>query len=349
MRILPYVAASFSAPDFAGPLGLRMVPQWGAIVGQTYEIWLKGLGYLTDTSGYTLESQGPGASNGLRWTWTPTVDDIGTHTHTLRVRQNGVVIGRRTSNVRVMAASGYTGTVHIVCGPGDSITETSGTGAWRHVVKSILETCGYTVVLHGRNTTNGVNHDGYAGRTAEWHNRGTADLPDGPAGGPWKNGGPAHLAAYGGGAPAYDFVVIQLGTNDWPAQRGPVPGPEFPEDFATVLQDFVELVDKITPVANNVIVGPTFPFGNGTLGSYTHARAETNRRIGNGLLFDTFSAPSYAEQGVRMGGNTHCCLDSASDFPEGDGFHPTVPNGHAKIAAVIAGQILLTIVTAPVS
>lgn len=336
MSLIALVAASGAPSNIPGVLGLRMPRNWGVIAGQTYEIWWQGLGFLlaAELSDYTFEASGPGSYNSSRWTWTPTSGDVGTHTLVIRAYQAGVLVGRARCTLHVFAATGHSGTFRIVMGPGDSITAAAGTGAWRHKCLELLEATGLSVTDYGSVETSGVKHDGYSGRTFQWHEEGTIDDPPG---GPWAADGAAHLAAYGGGAPGYDVCAVQLGTNDWPAQRGPIPGPDHPEDFAVVIADAEQLVAKIRSVTGAVLVGPTFNSGDGTIASYGNAQFESDRRIGVGLMFDAFEGREA--EGYLMGAPTHACLDPDVDFDSGDGIHP-LTSGHTKIGTMIAGQML---------
>lgn len=304
------------------------------MAGQTYWLSWKGLGFLRDLTGYSFEFSGPGAANASRWTWTPSSGEVGSYRLTVRVRQGGLLIGRASTTIVVKPSTGANGTCRAVVGIGDSITAAAGPDAFPNLVQTAMVGAGVSFSMFGSTSSAGalpgVVHDGFPGRTFLWH--------DTDAAAPWSAGGVNHVTTYGSGVP-YTDVWIGLGTNDWAAQRGPTPGPYHPEDFAQVITNAESLVQKIRAGSPNarIWVSPTYnPADGTTFGPYSAEEFESDRRIGVGLLFDTFA--NREGEGILIPSPTHACLDPSTDLPADD-VHPNAL-GHAKISACVAGALI---------
>ncbi len=353
-RIAAY--GSVTLPNIPGPLGVRLPANWGVLSGQTVQIWWRGVAFLRTLDGYTFEARGPGSFNAARWEFSPTEVDVGTRNLTIEVRDaTGAVVSRATTKLHVLSASGHSGTFHDNPGPGDSIK--AAVGAWPNTVKTIIESTGAACVMYGffAGSGAGVRHDAQAGSTHWWHNREGSPIP---GKGPYADGGAAHLAANGQGRSAYDVGDKNLGTNDYAAQRGPIPGPYHPEDFEVVLQDSRELVSKMQAACDRVIVWPAYNCGEGDrMGtSYGADRFEANRRIGVNQEFDEYA--DREDENLYMGAPLHAACDPAADFPAPRPWDPDIdgpvpdysgqtigdvhPNtfGQAKLAAMAAGHLL---------
>lgn len=328
MSLLVAQAAAGTPGNFPGARSVYLPRVWGMLTGQAYYLHWTGLAHLRDATGYTFAFSGPGSANSTRWTWTPSSGDVGAHRLTVRAYLNGTLVGRATTRLEVISATGLEGGALRIAGPaGDSITAAAlGASAYASVSASLLSTAGYTVTTYGSASNGTVDHDGYSGRTYLWHDTGGAA--------PWSAGGAAHLAANGGGAPGYHVAACALGTNDLGPCR-----PDHPEDYQAIITNAESLVGKMLAVTDAVIVCPVYEAADGStiVSVYDAVAWEENRRRLNALLFQTFSGREA--EGIYMGAPIHACLDRSTDISTGD-VHP-ISSGHAKIGACHAGQIAM--------
>ena len=156
---------------------LTLPRRFNLVVGDTFEMFYKGITNVLDTNGYDYEiSFSDGASRGKAWKrnyeWTPTtVTDIGTKTMTVVVRDNtGKEIDRGSVDLVVSDTPISPVSEKVICCVGDSLTEG---GKWcAELLRRLTSTDG-TPEGYGLNNINfigtqeraGCKYEGYGGWT----------------------------------------------------------------------------------------------------------------------------------------------------------------------------------------
>ena len=155
---------------------LRLPEYYELVVGDTFELFYKGISYCKDSNAYEYElsfASGKNLGQGFsrKYVWTPTAADVGTHTLKIKVRSNeGRVIDEGSVELRVAAVPSAPKDEKVVLVIGDSLT--SG-GLWVKEMYRRLTATGGTPVgnglenikLIGGKGSNGAYHEGYGGWT----------------------------------------------------------------------------------------------------------------------------------------------------------------------------------------
>ena len=153
---------------------LRLPEQYDLVVGDTFELFYKGITCCADESVYDYElafTSGKNLGKGYsrKYIWTPTAEDIGVHTLTVTVRSNeGAVLDTGKVKLNVVAPPTSPAEERVVLIIGDSLT--SG-GEWPlELFRRLTGTGGTPVGLGltnisfiGSKEKDGVKYEGYGG------------------------------------------------------------------------------------------------------------------------------------------------------------------------------------------
>lgn len=168
--------------NLPGDVGLVFARTHVVFEGVEASLYFRGLLFLTDTSAFTFEKNGPGSLESDRWFWeSPT---LGSYSLTLRVYEAAALVARVTFRVLVISQTGYSGTIAANAN-GDSNTAVNTVDRWPNVFSRYLTAAGFTWTMHGSQTAAladpGVNDEGRPGRTAEYFISGNATMTGSPS------------------------------------------------------------------------------------------------------------------------------------------------------------------------
>lgn len=213
MRITTYYSASRRLEDDPGPLRLVLSAAQFARVGVPMRYYWYGLALAEDYDEIVFSHEGHGVSHPDRWEWTP--DEPGEYRLTLKDDQGG-----RVTQTIFVDADEHGGAV-VTSITGDSNTAAGGPSAWPARLRAALIDADVDVTMIGGQQGNpdpqvGVYHEGFPGRTYQWHVNGTPPSTDVP---PYIHEGELDLAHYESVHGAPTIALFALGTNDWGNNR----------------------------------------------------------------------------------------------------------------------------------
>ena len=156
---------------------LRLPTQYDLVVGDTFELFYKGIAECLNSDLYAFElSFSDGKSHGMnysrKWLWTPKAEDVGVYKMTVTVRDNlGAILDTGSVTINVVGAPSSPDSEKVVLVIGDSLTDG---GVWAGEFYRRLTATGGTPVGAGlenirfigtRETASGVRYEGYGGWT----------------------------------------------------------------------------------------------------------------------------------------------------------------------------------------
>ena len=159
-------------------LGLLRLPrQYDLVVGDTFELYYKGISACLDSDLYAYElafsdGKSHGANYSRKWRFTPTATDVGVYTMTITVRDNlGKVLDQQSVTINVVGPAASPEEERVVLIVGDSLTDG---GVWAGELYRRLTATGGVPAGAGMNnirfigtreTAAGVRYEGYGGWT----------------------------------------------------------------------------------------------------------------------------------------------------------------------------------------
>ena len=156
---------------------LRLPKQYDLVVGDTFELYYKGISECLNSDLYAYElSFSDGKSHGMnysrKWLFTPAAADVGVYRLTVTVRDNlGAIIDQQSVTINVVNPATSPAEEKVVLVVGDSLTDG---GVWAGELYRRLTATGGTPAGAGltnirfigtRETANGVRYEGYGGWT----------------------------------------------------------------------------------------------------------------------------------------------------------------------------------------
>lgn len=309
---------------FLGSRSFLLPKRVDLIAGQEYSFYWKGLTFLPSLTGYTFNHTGPGTSDTIRWTWTPTV---GTYKLILRAYFNGVLVGRAITKLYVHSSTGHSGICRLNL-IGDSNTASNSIDSYPNTISRLLNNAGLSLTMHGSHTAAladpGVNEEGRPGRTAAFF---MGDFIDPMDPSPFAAGGAAYVTTYGSGVPFTDVAIV-LGTND--------------NDLVNIENQFESLLQIILDGSPNCrrYVVLTINVSDeaddwGTPGTTELANFEAKRKSIIEILYNAFN--NRESEKIYLV-TAHGALNPSSDFDDNN-VHPN-NGGLPKIGRFLAGAFM---------
>lgn len=284
----PYEAYKFT-PN-AVPLAtyadikLAVAPVIPAVVGREINIYKENIVCVDDINNYQFVfTCAKGTHQNERWTYTPVAGDVGDIAMTISVYQRFNLIATVNTTIRVSAATKGTGQTFKTLIIGDSTTANN---TMINELANVLTGDALTITFIGTQGVSPKFHEGYSGRTTNWHYSDPAS--------PFVYSGAFDFAQYltTKTQDTPDIVVLNLGINDMFT---------FTDDasalnaISAIISQYDAMVAniKLSNAAMKIAIAVTIPSGNqDAFGSYgagqTSWRYKLNHRMLTKVLVDYY-------------------------------------------------------------